>query len=185
MKKIWLALKLMIVVSIIELPYQTIALNRATTVAPVEIGGTFDLTDQEGHQVTEQILKGKYSIVLFGFSRCPHVCPVQLSILAKSLDASPKLQAIFITLDPKRDTVERLDEFSKSFHERILMLTGTEEMIKKVVNDYKVYVEANEDPERFNHSTIMYLIGPDGNYVTHFTPRDEDELLAYIKEYAH
>ncbi|KYH12911.1 hypothetical protein AS219_02215 [Neorickettsia sp. 179522] len=163
--------------------YQAKAFTKEITTSQIEIGGTFKLTDQNGHQVRSDILKGKYTLVLFGFSRCPHICPGQLALLEKTLDAFPKLQALFITLDPTNDTVEALNKFSQSFHKRILMLTGTNDMIEKVVSDYKVYVAADEDPEKFNHSALIYLMGLDGRYISHISPRSEDELLAFVSHY--
>ncbi|ACT69506.1 major surface protein [Neorickettsia risticii str. Illinois] len=181
--KIGFIFRLLSVALLLGTSYQAKALNKEITTSQIEIGGTFKLTDQNGRQVTNDILKGKYTLVLFGFSRCPHICPGQLALLEKTLDAFPKLQALFITLDPANDTVEVLNKFSRSFHKRILMLTGSNEMIEKVVNDYKVYVAADEDPEKFNHSALMYLMGLDGRYISHIAPRSEDELLAFVDHY--
>lgn len=183
MKKIKLIAKLVITLTFLQLSTHAAALNKAPFVPPIELGGSFKLFNQKGQQVTDDIMKGKYTIVLFGFSRCPHVCPGQLALLEKTLDSFPKIQALFITVDPENDTVDRLSEFSKSFHKRIVMLTGSREMIEKVISDYKVYVEASEDPEEFNHSTLMYLMGLDGRYITHIAPGDEDELLAFIQQH--
>ncbi|ABD46455.1 SCO family protein [Neorickettsia sennetsu] len=178
--KIVFVFKLLSVALLFGISYQAEGFNKEITTSQIDIGGTFKLTDQNGDQVTNNILKGKYTLVLFGFSRCPHICPGQLTLLEKTLDAFPKLQALFITLDPANDTVEVLNKFSRSFHKRILMLTGPNEMIEKIANDYKVYVAANEDPDKFNHSALMYLMGLDGRYISHIAPRSEDELLAFI-----
>ena len=149
----------------------------------VNIGGKFNLVDHYGKKITEDYLVGKNTLVLFGFSRCPHICPAQLTSLTESLDQFKDLQAIFITLDPQKDTVERLAEFHKSFHNRILMLTGSDDEIKNVVESYKIYSNPDEDPAKFNHSAIIYLMGKDGNYLAHFTPADGEELLNDLRQY--
>lgn len=149
----------------------------------MEIGTNFQLKNQDGELFTEKNLNGKYTLVLFGFSRCPHVCPNQLAMLQKSLDSFENLQAFFISVDPENDTVERMKEFHKDFHQKIQMLTGDKQMTEKLIEGYKIFVQPDKNPEKFNHSTIMYLMGTDGKYVAHFVPIDEDELYNDLKKY--
>jgi len=147
------------------------------------IGGKFKLFDQDGKSVSDKNLLGKKTLVLFGFSKCPHICPNQLSMLELSLEKYPNLQAFFITLDPKNDDVDTLKEFHEKFHPRIKMLTGDLYVIDKLASDYKVFVSRDDDPEKFNHSSIMYLMGKNGQYVAHFTPKNEDELLKDLQDF--
>lgn len=100
-----------------------------------------------------------------------------------------KLQTFFITVDPERDSTERLKEFQQQFDHRIQMLTGEREKIDEVIAKYKVYASKVGGEEEINHSSIMYLIGPGGKYVTHFAAdlnSDEsqsDKILAEIRKY--
>lgn len=155
--------------------------NTVHTEETVKIGGNFSLINQDGKKITQADFLRKYTMVLFGFSRCPHVCPNQLSMLTKALEQNANLQAFFISVDPKYDTAAVLKDFQKNFHPKIQMLTGDPEMINNIIKDYKVYVYAADDPEEFNHSTIIYLMGPDGKYQTHFSPCSEDELAEEIE----
>lgn len=152
----------------------------------VSIGGPFALTDQTGKRVTQADYEGKYMLVYFGYTFCPDVCPTSLSIMADALDRlTPeqldKLVPIFVTVDPERDTVEKMAAYVPNFHEKLQGLTGSVDEVKAAARAYKAYfAKVNEDDPDGNylmdHSSTTYLMGPDGAFVTHFnhgTPSDK------------
>ncbi|SNS84481.1 SCO family protein [Sphingopyxis indica] len=142
--------------------------------AGARIGGPFTLTDQNGRTVSDTDFAGQYRIVYFGYSFCPDICPVDLQKLMRGLaafeKASPKLgakvQPLFITVDPARDTPEALKPFVSRYHPRLLGLTGTPEQIAKVAKGYAVVYNKVEGsaPDRYlmAHTQIAFLMDPDG-----------------------
>jgi len=141
------------------------------------IGGPFTLVDQTGRTVTQDTLKGKWSLIYFGYTYCPDVCPTSLSTMTLALEALPpemveKITPVFISVDPERDTVEQLALYHESFHPSFLMLTGTPEQVREAARAYRVYYRKAENDSAteylMDHSSITYLMDPKGNYVTHF-----------------
>lgn len=142
--------------------------------AGARIGGPFTLTDQNGRTVSDTDFAGQYRIVYFGYSFCPDICPVDLQKLMRGLAAfemaSPqrgaKVQPLFITIDPARDTPEALKPFVSRYHPRLLGLTGTPEQIARVAKDYAVVYNKVEGsaPDRYlmAHTQIAFLMDPDG-----------------------
>ncbi|WP_168464580.1 SCO family protein [Wolbachia endosymbiont of Ctenocephalides felis wCfeT] len=160
----------------------------------VRIGGDFSLINQDGQIVQSSDFQDKYMMIFFGFSSCKKVCPMNLGIISETLakldeKTNDKLQTFFITVDPERDTVEKLKGFHDQFDHRIQMLTGNREAIDEVIEKYKVYSSKVGGEEDINHSSIIYLIGPGKEYVTHFAAdlsSDEsqsDKILAKLKKY--
>lgn len=145
----------------------------------VKIGGPFQLTDHDGKAVTDETYRGKYMLVYFGYTFCPDVCPTSLSLMADALDMLPKdkldqIVPIFISVDPDRDTPAVLKDYVPNFHDNIIGMTGTHEQIKAVSRAYKAYyAKVNEDDPDGNylmdHSSVTYLMGPDGLYAAHFS----------------
>ena len=137
-----------------------------------KIGGDFSLINHNGqilHSTTD--FKNKYRLTFFGFSSCKRICPMNLGIISEALAKldsriHDKLQTLFITVDPERDNVETLKEFQHQFDSRIQMLTGEKKEIDKVMKNYRVY--ASKSDGEIDHSSLIYLIGPDGKYITHF-----------------
>ncbi len=155
------------------------------------IGGEFELTDQNGNKFTEQNLKGKYSLVYFGFTNCPMICPTALSSISLAIDKlgdkAKDIQPVFITTDPERDDQARLSEFLKNFDPSILGLTGTQDQIDKAKQAYRVYAEkiAEKDPAKYdmNHSSIIYIMDKDGKYKDHFTHETPvDDIVKKLSE---
>jgi cytochrome oxidase Cu insertion factor (SCO1/SenC/PrrC family) len=151
------------------------------------VGGPFTLTDHTGKRVTDQDFRGRTMLVYFGFTFCPDVCPSGLQVIAAALDMlGPKADAIaplFITVDPERDTPQQLAQYVKSFHPRLIGLTGSPEEIAAVTKAYRVYVKKVEDPKStagytIDHSAILYVMGPDGAFETHFTHAISADALA-------
>ena len=161
-----------------------------TTSGKALIGGPFSLVDGSGKRVTEKDFAGRPMVVFFGFTNCPDVCPSGLQVLGAALDrAGDKAKAVaplFVTVDPERDTTEKIGAYVKSFHPGIIGLTGSNEEIAAVVKAYRVYavkVPSADDPSRYNvdHSSFFYLMDSGGKYVKHFPhTADADELAKAI-----
>lgn len=152
------------------------------------IGGPFSLVDQDGRAVTEADFKGRFMLVYFGYTFCPDVCPTQLTRIGNALDmlgeAADKVTPVFITVDPERDRPEHLKEYLTFFHPRTVGLTGTPEQITAAAKAYKVYYKKAEteggDPGDYlmDHTSVTYLMGPDGGFVTHFSHDVDAEAMA-------
>jgi protein SCO1/2 len=145
-----------------------------------KFGGAFSLQSAGGNRVSDKDFRGRFMLVYFGFTHCPDICPTELSEITSALDALGEqgeiVQPIFITVDPARDTPEALDAYSKSFHPRLLMLTGTEAEIAAVAKVYKVHRRKylwRQEPQNsrdygIDHGSLIYLMGPDGKFRTLF-----------------
>lgn len=154
------------------------------------IGGPFQLTDHNGNRVTEKTYAGKFMLVYFGYTYCPDVCPTGLTEISNALDllgpAADKIVPIFISVDPARDTPEQLHEYATYFHPRLVGLTGTPEQVAAVARAYRVYYakvnpkDKDADPEDYSmdHSALVYLMGPDGNFRQHFSHGMDAETMA-------
>jgi len=141
------------------------------------VGGPFTLTDQYGRKVSEKDFLGRYMLVFFGFTYCPDICPTELQVMTAALDAmgpaAEKIQPVFITIDPERDTPEVMKAYVGNFSPRLMGLTGTPEDIAAVAKAYRVYYakapnQASPESYLMDHSSIIYLMGPDGGFVKHF-----------------
>ena len=142
--------------------------------AGARIGGSFSLINQDGQRITDADLKGKYSLVYFGYTYCPDVCPVDLQHLMAGFKlfekADPmlaaKVQPIFITVDPARDTPENIKKFVGQFHPKLMGLTGTDEEIAEIAKKYAVAYRkvdgSTPDSYLMSHLQVAYLMGPDG-----------------------
>jgi len=138
------------------------------------IGGPFALENGDGRQVTDRDFRGKYLLVYFGYTFCPDVCPTTLAEVADALDRlgpkADRLQPIFITVDPKRDTPAVVRQYVAAFSPRLVGLTGSPEQIAEVAKEYRVYyAEHRTGPGpgdyTMDHSSILYLMGPDGRFI--------------------
>ena len=169
---------------------------------PDGLRGRFILTDHNGIIFTEQEMLGKYSLIFFGYTHCPDVCPTSLTVLTLALkrlggqlskEQADKIVPYFITVDPQRDSAEVLNDYVKYFDKRIVGLTGSKQMIKRVVDQFKakyqkVEDDKNQDPLMYamDHTASLYLMAPDGRFITKFangiTPDVlADELAAIIR----
>ena len=151
------------------------------------VGGPFSLIDHTGKRVSEKDFAGEYLLVMFGFTYCPDVCPSELQLISEALDKlGPKAERIvplFITIDPERDTPSHLASYVKSFHPCLIGLTGTASEIEAATKAYRVYARKTPDPKStagytFDHSALIYLMGPDGAYRAHFSPGVSVDALA-------
>jgi protein SCO1/2 len=171
----------------------TASLNRAL------IGGPFTLTDQHGQRVSDAAFRGRLMLVYFGYTYCPDVCPTELQNMSQALDllgpAAAGVQPLFITIDPQRDTAGQLAEYMTSFHPGFLALTGTPEEIDAAAKAYRVYyararepggsaAAAKSDSYLMDHSGYVYLMGRDGQYLSHFAPNTDPQKMAEkIRQY--
>ena len=135
------------------------------------IGGPFSLIAADGSAVSDRTYRGKWQIIYFGYTYCPDACPVALTKLSLALeklgaDAS-KLQALFITVDPERDTQQVLSEYLKSFDSRIVGLTGSKAQIDDVAKEFRVYVapqKTDGDDYLVDHGAYAYVVNPQGKF---------------------
>lgn len=140
------------------------------------IGGHFSLTDQDGKPTDDSRFRGKYRIVYFGFTHCPDVCPTDLAQIGQALKRFEKqdparaarVQPIFISVDPERDTPALLKQFVSAFHPRLIGLTGTEAQLTEAKKSFAVYSAKEPAGEAYtvNHSRITFLLGPEGEPIT-------------------
>ena len=147
----------------------------------VAIGGPFTLTEGNGHQVTDRDFRGKYLLVYFGYTSCPDVCPTTLnevsSAMAKLGAEAAKVQPLFVTVDPDRDTPAVIEQYASSFPP-VIGLTGTADQVGQVARAYRVtYAQqrtgAGPNDYTVDHSSVLYLMGPDGRFVAPI-PADAD-----------
>ena len=147
-------------------------------ITSASIGGPFELTGQSGERQGSETLKGAPSLVYFGYATCPDVCPMELAEVAAAVEILEEehdltVRPVFITVDPERDTVEKVGEYASFFHDNMLGLTGTAEEIDQTAKSFKVYYNRVADPEfqdgyLMDHSNIIYLLDREANYRTYY-----------------
>ena len=145
------------------------------------IGGDFTLVNQDGKTVHDADYRGKYMLIYFGYTYCPDMCPTGLQSMAHALDTlagdADKVAPMFITIDPARDTPEKLKTYVAEFHPKIEGLSGTDKQVEQAAAAYQVYYAKGEQVDDhdyvMDHSSLIYLMGPDGNFITTF-PEDVD-----------
>jgi protein SCO1/2 len=152
------------------------------------VGGPFALTGHDGRRRTDADFRGKLMVIYFGYTRCPDICPADLTSIALALDrlgaAADAVQPIFITLDPERDDPAHLAEYVAAFHPRLIGLTGTLDEIRKVATAYKVWYAkgagAGGMDYAVDHSAFIYLVGKDGRYLGFLPPSTAAERLSEV-----
>ncbi len=166
--------------------------NRTGGPGPSAIGGAFTLTDQDGKQITEAALKGRPSLVFFGYTHCPDVCPTTLFDLSEVLRAlgpdAARTAAFFITVDPDRDTPAAMKDYLSSFDPHLRGVTGNAEAIAAVEKEYRVYakkVPTGKDGDySMDHTALVYLMDKQGRFVAPFNlKRRPDESAAELRKY--
>jgi protein SCO1/2 len=171
---------------------RNLVIPKQLSVGQALVGGPFTLVDHTGKRVTEKDFLGRYVLVLFGFTFCPDICPSGLQVMTAALDqAGPKgekVVPVFVSVDHERDTPEQLAKYVPSFHPRLVGLTGTREEIAAAARAYRVYYKKVEDAKStagftYDHSALIYLMGPDGRYVTHFShAAGPDQIAARLRQ---
>jgi protein SCO1/2 len=168
------------------------ALGGARSIAtPAAIGGPFQLTDQTGQTVTEKEMQGRPTLIFFGFTHCPDVCPTSLFEISEVLRAmgqdADKVNAYFISVDPERDTADAMKDYLSSFDPHLKGLTGPPEDLAKVISEYRVYakkVPLKDGDYTMDHTALVYLMDRDGKFVAPFNlKRTPDEAASDLKHY--
>lgn len=158
---------------------------------PAAIGGPFRLTDQNGQAVTEASLAGKPSLIFFGFTHCPDICPTSLFEMSELLRAlgtdADKVNAVFISVDPERDTPSVMKDYLSSFDPHLRGLTGDPDAVAKVISAYRVYakkVPLKDGDYTMDHTALIYLMDRNGRFVAPFNiKRKPEEAAADLKRY--
>jgi protein SCO1/2 len=165
--------------------------SEASGLSSRKVDGTFELVDHYGTTVSNRSFAGKLLLVLFGFTNCRAVCPRKLAETEVALDQlgdlAHRVQPLYVTVDPERDTPEVMRAFLKA-HPRFIGLTGDRAQIDEVKLRFRVFahrVADASDPANYNvpHTAVTYLMNPDGGYMAHFLDgTDVDRLVARIRE---
>ena len=155
-------------------------------VAPEDVSGTFALIDHTGTPRTEQDFLGTHTLIYFGFTWCPDVCPSAMLVMAQVVEdlavEDIAVQPLFITVDPARDTVEKLADYVSQLP-NLVGLTGSEAQVGEALKSFGVYRRSNaEGPEdehySVDHASFFYLMGPDGAFLRHFEPKQGPTKIA-------
>jgi len=155
------------------------------------VGGPFRLTDHNGRTVTDQDLRGHPFLVFFGFTHCPDVCPTTLfevsEVLGKLGADAARASALFITVDPERDTPEQMKDYLSSFDPRLVGLTGDPAAVAAVAKAYRVYVKKvplDGGDYTMDHTALVYLMDKDGRFVAPFNlKRQPEDAAADLRRY--
>jgi protein SCO1/2 len=157
------------------------------------IQADFTLIDGNEKPLTAKDFKGRYLLVYFGFTHCPDICPTSLLLMRNALEQlgpkASKIQPLFITVDPERDTPKAVRDYTANFSKSIIGLTGTPEQIKYAADSFKVYYSKVDDNRSamgyvVDHSGFIYLMGPNGKYLAHFPfNAPEQQLIEGLKRY--
>ena len=152
------------------------------------VGGSFEMIDQDDKTVSEKDFHGKYMLIFFGYTFCPDICPTELQVITGALeqlgDKAKNIQPVFVTIDPERDTPEVMKEYVSNFYPGMIGLTGTAEQLALMARKYRVFyskaAQAGESADEYtmDHSSILYLMGPDGAFVKHFSYGTDAAKLA-------
>jgi protein SCO1/2 len=153
------------------------------------VGGPFTLTNQDGQHVTDKDFAGRFQLIYFGYTFCPDVCPTELNTMSLALQqigSRVRIVPIFITIDPARDTPETLKAYLSSFGSDFVGLTGSDDEIAAVAKEYRVYYKKSDNGDDPNygmdHTSLLYLMAPDGKLVALFrTGTTPEEIAAGIK----
>ena len=159
---------------------------------PLALGGPFDLVGHDGRRRTERDFRGRYLLVYFGYASCEGMCPLELARLADAIDllgpAGARVQPLFVSVDPARDTPARLAAFVAKIHPRLIGLTGTVAETAAMAKAYGVtsrpVARATDGGAILAHGVFTYLMGPDGRLLTLLPPvMDAETMAATIRRY--
>lgn len=173
-------------------PVQEAAPQSAPSALPLDIGGPFTLMDHTGRMVSDADFHGDYMLVFFGYANCPGICPVGLRAMTQAVDLlgdkGARVAPVLITVDPENDTPANLAPAVAKIHSRLIGLTGTPDQLRSVARAYKTSAKPAgkswQGVQMFDHGSYVYLIGPDGKFITLFPPvMDPAAMAAAIARY--
>ena len=155
----------------------------------VDIGGPFSMLAHDGRRVTEQDLVGRRSLIVFGFTHCPDVCPTTLLRVASWLDSlgdeGGLIDLYFVTVDPERDTAERMAEYVGYFSPRITGLVGTGAELERMADSYRLYyarIDQKNGDYTMDHTAAVYLMDGEGRFFDAVTmTAGFDEAVAKLR----
>jgi len=164
---------------------------RVVVTGTADVGGPFTLTAHTGERISDEAFRGKYMLVAFGFTHCPDVCPAQLQVMSAALDdmgpEAERIQPVFITIDPERDTAAAMKDYLSSFDPHLKGLTGNPEAVAKVLSSYRVYarkVPLRDGDYTMDHTALVYLMDRDGKFVSPFNlKRTPQEAATDLKRH--
>ncbi|HET9902465.1 MAG TPA: SCO family protein [Xanthobacteraceae bacterium] len=168
-----------------------VAALRSPQVTAAAIGGPFSLVDQNGQTITDADFKGRPFLVFFGFTHCPDVCPTTLFEVSEVLRAlgsdAGGVRALFVTVDPERDTPAVLRDYLSSFDPRLVAATGSRDAVDQMLKAYRVYarkVPQENGDYTMDHTALVYLMDKDGRFVAPFNlKRSPEEAAADLRKY--
>ncbi|XP_022090424.1 protein SCO1 homolog, mitochondrial-like [Acanthaster planci] len=162
--------------------------ERSKALGKAAIGGPFSLVDHNGKPKTNKDYLGQWLLLYFGFTHCPDICPDELEKMVSAVEKInnspnlPNITPLFISIDPERDTVEVMGAYVKEFYPGLIGLTGTKEQVEEIARNFRIYFSQgpkDEDNDYIvDHSIIMYLLNPDGQFVDYFGQNKTDEQVA-------
>lgn len=163
--------------AIIKRPSRSTATD---TAGASEIGGAFEMVDQNGQAVTDKTYADSYKLVFFGFTYCPAICPTELQkvnvIMNELGEEAQGITPIFVTVDPERDTVEVMKQYVEQFHPRLVGLTGSMDQVEAIKQTFRVYASKveNEMMEEYmmDHSAFLYLMDKDNKMIALYPSKD-------------
>ncbi len=161
---------------------------QSTLVSGTAIGGPFELVDQNGRTRTQDDLLGRFALIYFGFTYCPDACPTALVAMAEALDrlgpAASRIQPVFVSVDPERDTVAQMAAYVAAVDERLMGLTGTPEQVARAARAYRVFYRkatpTGSAEYLVDHTSLIYLMDPQGKYVAHFSHETPVERIEEV-----
>lgn len=154
---------------------RTLPTSKQIPIAGKQFGGDFTLQPKGGKAVSLSDFKGKVVVIYFGFASCPDVCPTSLAVMSSAFKSLSKdevmdVQGLFISLDPERDTEEKIEQYASFFHKNFKGITGTPEQLQKVTRQYGTYFTkvsgSSELDYLIDHTSVTFVVGKDGRFVT-------------------
>lgn len=165
--------------------------NASPPLLPLEqlFGGPFELVDHDGRLRTQEDFYGRHALIYFGYTYCPDICPTGLQEIIAALDAlgarGADVQPLFVSIDPGRDTPQIMADYVMQFSDRLIGLTGTEAQVRAIARAYKLHRvqvvpewSQSDDDYLVDHSSLTYLLGPDGKVLTLFPHNTPAETIA-------
>ncbi len=160
-------------------------LGRSVVTGRADVGGPFQLIDHTGKPVSDADFRGRYMLIYFGYSFCPDVCPTTLAVMAQALEKlgpeAGRVTPVFITIDPERDTPKVLADYMKAFGPNFVGLTGSAAAIKDAEKKYRVYAvkkPLGKGAYGMDHSSVLYLMGPNGKLISFYDEAISPDALA-------